>query len=233
LSHPDDDSEIEASRAPLMEHLVELRRRLIACAAALAVGFFFCFYFSQDIYFLLLRPFEVGARLLAAQKAGGSHGSLDLLLTLLGLKAAPAATQHLKLVFTAPLEFFFTKVKLAGFGAVVIAFPVLAWQLYAFVAPGLYKRERRAFRDFLGKRERGVAQIVRVHELIAQSPRERLFTLDTTARQKHQAGFLHANQLLSSGSKKPFGPVLLYVGRRGLLRRPADSRSKTGESRPR
>jgi sec-independent protein translocase protein TatC len=149
LSHPEDDSEIEASRAPLMEHLVELRRRLIVCAAALAVGFFFCFYFSQDIYFLLLRPFEVGARLLAAQKAGGSHGSLDLLLTLLGLKSAPAATQHLKLVFTAPLEFFFTKVKLAGFGAVVIAFPVLAWQLYRFVAPGLYKRERRAFLPFL------------------------------------------------------------------------------------
>ena len=149
MSHPEDDSEIEASRAPLMEHLVELRRRLIVCAAALAVGFFFCFYFSQDIYFLLLRPFEVGARLLAAQKSAGGHGSLDLLLTLLGLKSAPAATQHLKLVFTAPLEFFFTKVKLAGFGAVVIAFPVLAWQLYRFVAPGLYKRERGAFLPFL------------------------------------------------------------------------------------
>jgi sec-independent protein translocase protein TatC len=149
LSHLDDEAEIEASRAPLMEHLIELRRRLIVCAAALAVGFGVCFYFSQDIYFLLLRPFEVGARLLAAQKAAGSHGSLDLLMTLLGLKAAPAATQHLNLVFTAPLEFFFTKVKLAGFGAVVIAFPVLAWQLYRFVAPGLYKRERRAFLPFL------------------------------------------------------------------------------------
>ena len=149
MSHLDDDSDIEASRAPLMEHLVELRRRLIVCAAALAVGFFFCFYFSQDIYFILLRPFEVGARLLAAQKAAGSHGSLDLLMTLIGLKAAPAATQHLNLVFTAPLEFFFTKVKLAGFGAVMVAFPVLAWQLYRFVAPGLYKRERRAFLPFL------------------------------------------------------------------------------------
>ena len=145
----DDEAEIEASRAPLMEHLVELRQRLIVCAAALAVGFGVCFYFSQDIYFLLLRPFEVGARLLAAQKASGGHGSLDLLMTLFGLKAAPAATQHLNLVFTAPLEFFFTKVKLAGFGAVVVAFPVLAWQLYRFVAPGLYKRERHAFLPFL------------------------------------------------------------------------------------
>ena len=144
-----DEAEIEASRAPLLEHLVELRQRLIVCAAALVVGFLICFYFSQDIYFLLLRPFEVGARLLAAQKAGGSHGSLDLLLTLMGLKAAPLATQHLNLVFTAPLEFFFTKVKLAGFGAIVVCFPVLAWQLYGFVAPGLYRRERRAFLPFL------------------------------------------------------------------------------------
>jgi len=149
LSHLDEEADIEASRAPLMEHLVELRQRLIVCAAALAIGFGVCFYFSQDIYFILLRPFEVGARLLAAQKAAGSHGSLDLLMTLTGLKAAPAATQHLNLVFTAPLEFFFTKVKLAGFGAVVIAFPVLAWQLYRFVAPGLYRRERRAFLPFL------------------------------------------------------------------------------------
>ena len=53
------------------------------------------------------------------------------------------------MVFTAPLEFFFTKVKLAGFGAVVVTFPILAWQLYRFVAPGLYKRERYAFLPFL------------------------------------------------------------------------------------
>jgi len=144
-----DDDEIEASRAPLMDHLIELRRRLIVCAAALAVGFLICFWFSQDIYFLLLRPFEMGARLLAAQKSAGAHGSLDLLATLVGLRPPPPATQHLNLVFTAPLEFFFTKVKLAGFGAVVIAFPVLAWQIYGFVGPGLYRRERRAFLPFL------------------------------------------------------------------------------------
>jgi sec-independent protein translocase protein TatC len=149
VSYADDEAEIEASRAPLLEHLIELRQRLITCAVALCAGFILCFVFSQQIYFLLLRPFEVAARLLAAQKAAGSHGSFDLLMTLLGLKAAPQATQHLNLVFTAPLEFFFTKVKLAGFGAVVVSFPVLAWQLYRFVAPGLYKRERRAFLPFL------------------------------------------------------------------------------------
>jgi sec-independent protein translocase protein TatC len=149
VSYVDDDADIEASRAPLLEHLVELRQRLIVCVVALCIGFGVCFVFSQQIYFLLLRPFEVAARLLAAQKAAGSHGSFDLLMTLLGLKAAPQATQHLNLVFTAPLEFFFTKVKLAGFGAVVVSFPVLGWQLYRFVAPGLYKRERRAFLPFL------------------------------------------------------------------------------------
>jgi sec-independent protein translocase protein TatC len=149
-AYQDDEAEIDASRAPLLDHLIELRQRLIICAVALIAGFLVCFYFSQSIYFFLLHPFEMGARLLAAQKAGGGgHGSFDLFVILLGLKSAPQATQHLNLVFTAPLEFFFTKVKLAGFGAIVLTFPVLAWQLYRFVAPGLYKRERRAFLPFL------------------------------------------------------------------------------------
>jgi sec-independent protein translocase protein TatC len=147
--HPD-EAEIEASRAPLMEHLIELRARLITCAVALVVGFLLCFTFSREIYIFLLRPFEIGASLMAEQHAAGAKkGGFDLLLTLAGLKTAPHAIEHLKLVFTAPLEFFFTKVKLAMFGSVVITFPVLAWQLYRFVAPGLYKRERRAFLPFL------------------------------------------------------------------------------------
>ena len=148
-----DESEIEASRAPLLEHLVELRRRLIICAAALVVGFMACFAFSREIYIFLLHPFEVGAGLMAAQKeaAAAHHGPFDLglLLTLVGAHPAPHNLPQLKLVFTAPLEFFFTKVKLAVFGAVVVTFPVLAWQLYRFVAPGLYRRERRAFLPFL------------------------------------------------------------------------------------
>jgi sec-independent protein translocase protein TatC len=150
VSNQPDEAEIEASRAPLMEHLIELRKRLITCAVALVVGFLICFYFSGQIYIFLLHPFEVGAGLLAAQKAPGAHhGPFDLLLTLAGFKPAPPGVEHLRLVFTAPLEFFFTKVKLAVFGAIVVSFPVLAWQLYRFVAPGLYRRERRAFLPFL------------------------------------------------------------------------------------
>ena len=150
MSLSQDESEIEASRAPLLDHLIELRRRLIVCAVALAAGFFLCFTFSREIYILLLHPFEVGAGLLAAQKQQGAHhGPFDLLLTLIGLKPAPHSVDQLRLVFTAPLEFFFTKVKLAVFGAIVVTFPVLAWQLYGFVAPGLYKRERMAFLPFL------------------------------------------------------------------------------------
>jgi sec-independent protein translocase protein TatC len=150
LSAIDDDSEIEASRAPLLEHLVELRRRLIVCAVALAIGFLICFTFSRQIYLVLLHPFEVGAGLMAAQKAHGvAHGPFDLLLILFGLRPAPHSIEQLKLVFTAPLEFFFTKAKLAVFGAIILTFPVLAWQLYRFVAPGLYRRERYAFLPFL------------------------------------------------------------------------------------
>ncbi len=145
------DDEIEASRAPLLDHLVELRSRLIICVAALALGFVICFGFATQIYIALLHPFEVAAQLMAAQKAaGGRAGPFDLFLALVGLKEVPSiAGAGLKFVFTAPLEFFFTKLKLAGFGAVILTFPVLAWQIYSFVAPGLYKKERHAFLPFL------------------------------------------------------------------------------------
>jgi sec-independent protein translocase protein TatC len=155
----EDDSEIEASRAPLLDHLIELRKRLIISVAALGLGFIICFAYSTQIYVLLLHPFGVAAQLLAARQAGPPEtgifsvfeGGANLFLTLIGVREAPplSAAAGLKLVFTAPLEFFFTKLKLAGFGAVVLGFPVLAWQVYAFVAPGLYKRERRAFLPFL------------------------------------------------------------------------------------
>ena len=142
------EEEIESSRAPLLDHLTELRTRLIICVLALAVGFAVCFGFSKQIYVFLLHPFEVAAGLLASQKAGGEHGAFDLFLAIAGLKEVPPPT-GLKLVFTAPLEFFFTKLKLAGFGGVVLTFPVLAWQLYRFVAPGLYRKERKTFLPFL------------------------------------------------------------------------------------
>ena len=147
----DEESHIEASRAPLLDHLVELRTRLIICVLALAIGFAVCFAFAKPIYIFLLHPFEVGAGLLAAQAKSGHHGMFDptLFLALVGLRELPPLDQSLHLVFTAPLEFFFTKLKLAGFGAIMLTFPILAWQLYRFVAPGLYKRERKAFLPFL------------------------------------------------------------------------------------
>ena len=151
MSAAHDDDHIEASRAPLMEHLIELRQRLIICVAALFVAFVFCFSQAEPIYMFLLHPFEMAAQLLAMQKQTGvHHGYFDLMLVLTGFKEAPSLVgQNLKLIYTAPLEFFFTKLKLAGFGGVIIGFPVIAWQLYRFVAPGLYAKERHAFLPFL------------------------------------------------------------------------------------
>ena len=145
-----DDAEIEASRAPLLDHLVELRRRLIICVAALVLGFGVCFAFADQIYTFLLQPFVKASALIQAQRSGMEHGPFDLIAVMIGLKDVPIAQAHkLELIFTAPLEFFFTKMKMAGFGALVLTFPILAWQVYAFVAPGLYKKERMAFLPFL------------------------------------------------------------------------------------
>jgi sec-independent protein translocase protein TatC len=141
----DDDSDIEASRAPLMDHLIELRKRLIVCAVAMAVGFFLTFFFATPLIRFLLHPFAIAATLADAKKAGNATGSLDMLMALMGQHTV----SNLKFISTGPLEVFFGKVKLAGFGAIIVAFPVLAWQLYRFVAPGLYKRERNAFLPFL------------------------------------------------------------------------------------
>ncbi len=161
MSYGGDEAEIEASRAPLLDHLIELRKRLIVCIVALAVAFFFCFAFATQIFNLLLHPFSIAAQLLAIRAvqpahsggfdlAGFVNGTKNMFLALVGaIHLPPPPGKVTSLVFTAPLEFFFTKVKLAGLGAVVLAFPVLAWQIYAFVAPGLYKRERRAFLPFL------------------------------------------------------------------------------------
>ncbi len=117
---PEGHDEIEASKAPLIDHLIELRQRLIYALAGVSVGFLVCFYFATGIYNLLVWPY-----LLAR---GG---------------------QKVEMIFTAPHEFFFTKLKLALFGAIFLAFPIIAMQVYKFVAPGLYRNERAAFRPFL------------------------------------------------------------------------------------
>lgn len=128
-SIPDPDikdapDEVEESSAPLLEHLTELRTRLIWCLLSLGVATLACFAFAEQIYNFLLEPFAAVAR-------DARNG-------------AP-----LELIYTGPLEFFFAKLKLSMFAGVFAAFPMIAYQLYAFVAPGLYKNERGAFLPFL------------------------------------------------------------------------------------
>jgi sec-independent protein translocase protein TatC len=117
----DGQDEIDASRMPLMDHLVELRQRLIWALVAVFAGFVVCFAFAQHIYNILVWPYRWAA----------------------------GFDTKIEMIYTAPHEFFFTQIKLALFGAVFLAFPVIANQIYKFVAPGLYKNERDAFRPYL------------------------------------------------------------------------------------
>ncbi|HYC68039.1 twin-arginine translocase subunit TatC [Brevundimonas sp.] len=145
-----DEEEIEASRAPLMDHLIELRGRLMICVAAFVLGFILCFAFAEPLYIFLVKPFAAAAAFHSAVGPGGHVSPLDLILGTAGLKPLPVVDgQMVNLIYTAPLEFLFTKMKLAGFGAIVVTFPILAWQLYKFVAPGLYRNEKGAFLPFL------------------------------------------------------------------------------------
>lgn len=120
-----EDDEIEKSSAPLIEHLIELRRRLIWSIAGFFVAFLACFFFAKQLFVLLVVPFKW-----AVHWAG-------------------LPQEKVALIYTAPQEFFFTQIKLAMFGGLVIAFPVIATQIYKFIAPGLYKNERAAFLPFL------------------------------------------------------------------------------------
>ena len=124
MSKPEDD-EIEQSSAPLIEHLIELRSRLIWSLVGFFIAFLVCFFFAKQLFNLLVLPF---------QWATGWAG-LD--------------PTRINLIYTAPQEFFFTQIKLGMFGGLVLAFPVIATQLYKFVAPGLYRNERMAFLPFL------------------------------------------------------------------------------------
>jgi sec-independent protein translocase protein TatC len=114
------EADIEATKAPLMDHLIELRARLIRSLFAFLVAFLVCFYFSRTIYNILTLPYVhvVGA-------------------------------ENAKLIATHFLEQFFTNMKLSMFGAAVVAFPIIAIQIYKFVAPGLYRNERQAFLPYL------------------------------------------------------------------------------------
>ncbi|MCR9222660.1 MAG: twin-arginine translocase subunit TatC [Hyphomonas sp.] len=118
---PDD---VEASRAPLLDHLNELRARLMKALIAFAIATIACFFFAGPIFNILVEPFMEAFR-----NSGISEDP--------------------RLIYTAPLEFFFVKLKIALFAGLFVSFPIMAWQIYAFVAPGLYKNERGAFWPFL------------------------------------------------------------------------------------
>lgn len=144
----DPEAEIEASRAPLMDHLIELRKRLIVCVVAFLLGFGVCFYFAGPLYVFLVKPFQAAAAFHAAAN-GGHVNPVDLILAMVGLHPLPENAKAVQLIYTAPLEILFVKMKLAGLGGIVLAFPVIAFQLYRFVAPGLYRNEKGAFLPFL------------------------------------------------------------------------------------
>ena len=112
-------ADIDATSAPLMTHLIELRSRLIKSIGAFLAMFVLCFYFAKDIFNILVIPYQ---RI-----------------------AGPEA----RLIYTAPQEFFFTQIKVAMFAALFLACPIIFSQIYAFVAPGLFKQEKQAFRPYL------------------------------------------------------------------------------------
>ncbi len=117
------DDPIHDKPMPLLEHLLELRRRLMYAIVAFMVAFGGCYYFSGDIYYFLAEPL---ARVLESQGMHAPH-----------------------LIYTQLYEVFFTKIKVAMFGAMFIGFPVIASQLWMFIAPGLYRSEKRALLPFL------------------------------------------------------------------------------------
>ncbi len=120
VSREDEDREIEATKAPLMDHLVELRSRLIKALLAFGVATVACFFFARHIYNVLTWPY--------VWVAGAANS---------------------KFIYTGLLEYFVVQLKLAVFGGIFLSFPVIATQIYKFVAPGLYRNERKAFFPYL------------------------------------------------------------------------------------
>jgi sec-independent protein translocase protein TatC len=115
MTHED----IESTKAPLIEHLIELRGRLIKSAIAFCIALVGCFFLAKHIFNILTFPYV--------------------------WVAGPES----KFIYTGLLEYFVVQLKIAMFGAAFISFPVVATQLYMFVAPGLYRNERNAFRPYL------------------------------------------------------------------------------------
>jgi sec-independent protein translocase protein TatC len=122
-----EDEEIEASRAPLLDHLVELRNRLMAALGFLVAGVIVSFLFVDPIFMFLAQPFQTAMAIAHPERAG----------------------QAIQLINTGAFGFFSVKMQIALFGGIILAFPVIAWQAYAFIAPGLYRKERAAVAPFL------------------------------------------------------------------------------------
>jgi sec-independent protein translocase protein TatC len=120
-----EENQIDDQPQPLIEHLIELRQRLLWAVVGFVIAFIFCFYLGNHIFNVLVQPYEWAV----------DWSGLD-------------ATK-IELIFTAPQEFFFTQIKIGLFGGLLISFPVIAAQIYKFVAPGLYTNERSAFLPFL------------------------------------------------------------------------------------
>lgn len=115
--------DMDDSSAPLIEHLAELRTRLIRAVAAFVVAMIFCFIFAGYLLDFLLLPIEKTMR-----ELGNPNPVMQ---------------------YTAPQEYFFTLLRIAMVGGLALGFPVIASQLWRFVAPGLYKNEKSAFLPFL------------------------------------------------------------------------------------
>ncbi len=120
----EDEDVIDDKPMPLLDHLKELRQRVLWSVGAFILAFAVCYYFSQPIYGFLAQPL---ADILAAQPGGAER----------------------RMIYTALYEAFFTYLKVAFFGAVFFSFPMWATQLWLFVAPGLYRSEKRAIYPFL------------------------------------------------------------------------------------
>lgn len=129
LRHED---EVSQSEAPLLDHLLELRARLIKMCIGLAIAALICIPFVDDIIGFLMRPFNVALENYNEKLVEKGKEAIDL-----------------GIIATHPLETFFAKMKIVLFGGVVLAFPIISYQIYRFVAPGLYKSERSAFLPYL------------------------------------------------------------------------------------
>lgn len=124
--------EVEASKAPLLDHLIELRTRIIHVIIGFAIATALCFWQSDLIYNALLIPL----------KCAKVHSFVTV---------SCASDPHtvVEAIFTAPHEFFFSRMKLAFFGGLLLASPLIAFELWRFIAPGLYRNERKAFLPFV------------------------------------------------------------------------------------